>query len=276
MLPTIKLGDFDVSRLIIGGNPFSGNSHISAEVDEAMEDYYSVENIKKALYRSEECGINTLQVRGDKHIFRMLREYYNEGGRLKWISQTASEFRSFEGNISQIVKYQPIAIYHHGTRTDALFKNKEYSEIENSLKIIRKSGKLVGLATHMPEVMEYAEEHHWDIDFYMACVHNISKIDRVSSAITGLANAAEPFDDEDREIMFKTIRSTSKPCLAFKIMGAGRKCESSETVKTAFIEAFANIKPIDAVIVGMYQKASDQIFENTQMVKEILCMTALR
>lgn len=271
MLPTIKLGDFDVSRLIIGGNPFSGNSHISAEVDEAMEDYYSVENIKKALFRSEACEINTLQVRGDKHLFRMLREYYNDGGRLQWIAQTASEFRSFEGNISQIVKYQPIAIYHHGTRTDALFKNKEYTEIENSLKIIRKSGKLVGLATHMPEVMEYAEEHHWDIDFYMACVHNISKIDRVSSAITGLANAAEPFDDEDREIKFKTIRSTSKPCLAFKIMGAGRKCESSATVKAAFVEAFASIKPIDAVIVGMYQKASDQIFENTQMVKEILC-----
>ena len=271
MLPTIKLGDYQVSRLIIGGNPFSGNSHISADVDEAMEDYYSVENIKKALFRSEACGINTLQVRGDKHIFRMLREYYSEGGKLQWIAQTASEFRSFEGNISQIVKYQPIAIYHHGTRTDALFKNKDYAEIENSLAIIRRSGKLVGLATHMPEVIEYAETHHWDIDFYMACVHNISKINRVSSAITGVANTAEPFDDEDREIMFKTIRSTSKPCLAFKIMGAGRKCESPETVKAAFTEAFANIKPIDAVIVGMYQKAADQVCENAQIVKEILC-----
>ena len=122
----------------------------------------------------------------------------------------------------------------------------------------------------MPKVIEYAEEHNWYIDFYMACVHNISKVDRVSSAITGLANAKEPFDDEDREIMYKTIRSTVKTCLAFKILGAGRKCESSDAVKASFVEAFANIKPIDAVVVGMFQKSKDQIYENTQIVKEIL------
>ena len=271
MLQTIKLGDYEVSRLIIGGNPFSGNSHISADVDEAMENYYTADNIKKALFRAEECGINTLQVRGDKHIFRILKEYYNEGGKLRWIAQTASEFWSFEGNVSQIVKNNPIAIYHHGTRTDSLFKNEKYAEIEKSLNIIRRSGKLVGLATHMPEVIEYAEEHNWDIDFYMACVHNISKVDRVSSAITGLANTQEPFDDVDRGVMYATIRGTSKPCLAFKILGAGRKCESSETVKASFIEAYANIKPIDAVIVGMYQKTKDQVYENSQIVKAILC-----
>lgn len=270
MLPTIKLGNYEVSRLMIGGNPFSGNSHISADVDEAMENYYTADHIKKALFRAEECGINTLQVRGDKHIFRILREYYNEGGKLQWIAQTASEFWSFEGNVSQIVKNNPIAIYHHGTRTDSLFKNEKYAELEKSLNIIRRSGKLVGLATHMPEVIEYAEEHNWDIDFYMACVHNISKVDRVSSAITGLANTQEPFDDEDRQIMYATIRGTSKPCLAFKILGAGRKCGSSETIRTSFVEAYANIKPIDAVIVGMYQKTKDQVYENTQIVKEIL------
>jgi len=270
MLPTIKLGEFDVSRLIIGGNPFSGNSHVSPAMDEEMEDYFTTENIKKTLFRCQECGINTMQLRADKHIFRIIREFRLEGGNLHWIAQTASEMASYEGNIKQILKYNPIAIYHHGTVTDDLFKKGKIEELKVRLQIIRETGRLVGLGTHMPEVIEYAEEHNWDVDFYMASVHNLSKIDRVSSAVTGKSNVEEPFDDEDREIMYKTIRSTAKPCLAFKILAASRKCESSESVKAAFSEAFANIKPTDAIVVGMFPKEKDQVFENCQFVREIL------
>lgn len=270
LLPTIKLGEFDVSRLIIGGNPFSGNSHVSSAMDTEMEDYFTTENIKKTLFRCQECGVNTMQLRADKHIFRIIREFRLDGGNLHWIAQTAPEMGSYRGNINQILKYDPIAIYHHGTVTDDMFKNGQIEELKERLLIIRETGKSVGLGTHMPEVIEYAEEHNWDIDFYMASVHNLSKIDRVSSAITGKSNTDEPFDDEDREIMYKTIRSTSKPCLAFKILGATRKCESSESVKAAFQEAFDNIKPTDAVVVGMFPKEKDQVLENSEFVREIL------
>ena len=270
LLPTIKLGEFDVSRLIIGGNPFSGNSHVSSAMDAEMEDYFTTENIKKTLLRCQECGVNTMQLRADKHIFRIIREFRLDGGNLHWIAQTAPEMGSYRGNINQILKYDPIAIYHHGTVTDDMFKNGQIEELKERLQIIRETGKSVGLGTHMPEVIEYAEEHNWDIDFYMASVHNLSKIDRVSSAITGKSNTDEPFDDEDREIMYKTIRSTSKPCLAFKILGATRKCESSESVKAAFQEAFDNIKPTDAVVVGMFPKEKDQVLENSEFVREIL------
>lgn len=33
MLPTIKIGDNDITRLIVGHNPFSGNSHVSEKLD---------------------------------------------------------------------------------------------------------------------------------------------------------------------------------------------------------------------------------------------------
>ncbi|PIN90353.1 hypothetical protein COU57_03725 [Candidatus Pacearchaeota archaeon CG10_big_fil_rev_8_21_14_0_10_32_14] len=75
MLPLIKLGDYDISRLIVGGNPISGFSHISPEVDKEMIDYYSTTNIKKLLKECEENGINTIQARGDRHIMRVLNEY---------------------------------------------------------------------------------------------------------------------------------------------------------------------------------------------------------
>lgn len=273
MLPKIRLGEHEISRLIIGGNPFSGNSHVSPQLDSEMEDYFTTENIKRTLYRCMECGINTMQLRGDKHIFRMMREFRQEGGNMHWIGQTAPEMYSYEGNIKQIVKNGPIAIYHHGTVTDSLFKNGQYDELKKRLQVIRETGLQVGLGTHMPEVIEYVEENNWDIDFYMASVHNLSKIDRVSSAVTGRSNQEEPFDDEDRAIMYKTIRSTAKPCLAFKILGATRKCQSYNTVKAAFTEAFSNIKPTHAVVVGMYPKDRDQVFENAKIVEELTALS---
>jgi hypothetical protein len=122
----------------------------------------------------------------------------------------------------------------------------------------------------MPAVIEYAEEHHWDIDFYMACVYNLSRAERVSSAITGKANEGEPFFDEDIPVMYKTIRSVDKPCLAFKILGATRRCENQETVKEAFFEAFRNIKSSDVVNVGMYPRDIDQVAFNAQYTEEAI------
>ena len=40
-------------------------------------------------------------------------------------------------------------------------------------------------------------------------------------------------------------------------------------VKGAFKTAFENIKATDAVIVGMYQQQSDQVAQNTEIVREI-------
>lgn len=270
MLPTIKIGDYDVSRLIIGGNPFAGNSHWSAALDDEMEDYYSTENIRQTLKRAEECGINTANLRADKHIVRILREYRLDGGKIHWIAQTAPEMSPFEADIRLIEKYRPIAIYHHGTVTDGLFKEGRYTELQRRLEVIRKTGHPAGLCTHMPEVIEYAETHNWNVDFYMACVHNLSKINRVSSSITGQINNGEPFDDEDRDLMYNAIRATDKVCLAFKILGAGRKCDSPESVRSAFQEAFRSIKPIDAVVVGVFQKYKDQVAENSDIVRDIL------
>ncbi len=262
MLDTISLGKREITRLIVGGNPFSGNSHVNKELDLEMINYFSVENIKKTLFRCEECGINTMQVRSDKHIIRMLIEYRNDGGRMEWVAQTASELGNYQNHVRQIVYENPAGIYHHGTTTDRLFKEGKYEELKERLGVIRKTGCPVGLGTHMPAVIDYAEEHGWDIDFYMACVYNLSKESRESSAITGIANTGERFDEEDPPVMYKTIRRTSKPCLAFKILGASRKCATQESVKAAFDVAYASIKPSDAVAVGMYPKNLDQVALN--------------
>jgi len=253
-------GDYQISRLIVGGNPVSGHSHVSAELSKEMIDYFSAANVKKMLKRCEEEGINTWQSRGDRHIMRLLNEYRNEGGKIYWIVQTASEFASFRKNVRDIAKMRPIAIYHHGSRTDRYWMNGEIDKIKDDLKIIRDTGVRVGVASHIPEVLEYIEEKDWDVDFYMACFYNINK--RV--------NGKEAYLPEDREVMCRFIQQTPKQCIAYKILAAGRNARTPADVRKAFQFALDHIKPIDILDVGMFPKYSDQVGENATIVRELL------
>ena len=67
--------------------------------------------------------------------------------------------------------------------------------------------------------------------------------------------------------MWQTMRQTPKPCLAFKILAAGRLCEKQETVEKAFEQTLAHIKPTDAIIVGMYPEYEDQVALNAEYTR---------
>jgi len=269
-LPKIKLGRYEVSRLILGGNPIGGFSHISPEVDKQMVDYYTTNNIKLLLRACEKNGINTIQSRGDRHMMRILNEYWNEGGDIQWIAQIASELKDIESNVKKIISSKAIAIFHHGTYTDNLWHKglEGITRVKENIKIIRDSGLLTGLGTHRPEVIEHAEKNNWDVDFYMASFYNLAKKHKSVQAVDGFKE--EIFDDNDKEKMIRVINQPSKPCLVFKILGAGRKAGSEIELKQAFEYAFNNIKSSDAIIVGMYQRYNNQVKQNIGIVKDIL------
>src|SRR5579885_2651225 len=104
-MPLVPFGRYSVSRLIVGGNPVSGNSHVSAALSAEMRDYFTAANVKKLLRDCEKAGINTWQSRGDRHILRLLNEYRLEGGAIQWIGQTASELADIPRNIREMVDH---------------------------------------------------------------------------------------------------------------------------------------------------------------------------
>jgi hypothetical protein len=265
----VKFGDHDVTRLIVGGNPFRGNSHFSPDLDREMREYHTVNHVVQTLLRAEECGINTMQSRGDDIIFDMVRAYREAGGTMQWIVQTASEKPDLFENIREIAALDPIAIYWHGSRTDRMWKEGRIQELDPYLQAIRSTGKLVGVASHMPHVLHWIEDRGWDVDFYMACFYNLAKVERDSMLVTG-RSVAEPFDDEDREVAIEFIQSTDKPCIAYKVLAASRKCGSEAELRDAFQYAYDHIKPGDVVDVGVFQKHSDQLSQNAQIVRDIL------
>jgi hypothetical protein len=269
LLPTVDFCGTQLSRLVIGGNPIRGHSHISPELNQEMRDYHTVENAVQTLLHAEECGINTMQSRADDVIYAMLDAYREAGGTMHWVAQTASENPDPFANIRDIAARDAWGIYYHGSMTDRLWKSGEIDKAKDYLKAMRDEGVKVGIACHMPEILRYIEDAGWDLDFYMVCFYNIAKIERDSAIVTGKV-VEEPFDDPDRDIACQFARETDKPCIAYKILAASRKCGSEEDVRTAFQYAFDNIKSGDIVNVGMYQKYSDQIAMNARLVEEIL------
>jgi hypothetical protein len=107
----------------------------------------------------------------------------------------------------------------------------------------------------------------------MACVYNAGRTPGEVEKLLGRKPpmpAQDLYFPDDPPRMFKTIRQTSKTCLAFKILAAGRLTDSPEQIDQAFQVAFANIKPQDAVIVGMYPRFQDQARENADRVRRLL------
>jgi len=266
-MPTIQFGKYKISKIIVGGNPISGNSHFSNQMSQSMLDYFSEENVTDLLRICEENGINTWQSRGDRHIMRLLRVHRNKGGKLYWIAQTASEMANISGNIRTIAKNGAIGIYHHGSKTDALWKNGQIDKVNEMLKVMRDAGVMVGMGSHIPEALEYAEEKGWDIDFYMACFyHPLKKRGQIDEK-TGKPFRGEYYGDEDRDKMCKFIRQTDKICFGFKILAASRKCQTKESTRKAFEYALKNMKKNDTVVVGMFWPYHAK--ENTQYVKTV-------
>jgi hypothetical protein len=256
-LPQIRFGPHSMSRLVCGANPFNGGSHLSTFVNREMKQYYTPEQILKTLRRCQEVGVNFWQSAGKNS--ELYQQLVAGGGRMRYISLGADA-----KEIAPLVKAGSVAIAHHGEVTDRLFKRGQLDDIHDFLKRVRDAGLMAGVSTHMPAVVDAVESKGWDVDFYMCCVYERHRTAEELQKLLGAVPipVGEVYLQSDPPRMFKAMRQTRRPCLAFKILAAGRLSERREWVENAFKQTFEGIKPTDAVIVGIYDKFTDQPAED--------------
>jgi len=103
----------------------------------------------------------------------------------------------------------------------------------------------------------------------MCCVYerhrSAAQLEKLLGAVP--LPVGEVYLQSDPPRMFKMMRQTKRPCLAFKILAAGRLSERREWVENAFKQTFQSIKPNDAVIVGIYDKFSNQPAEDADYTR---------
>jgi hypothetical protein len=151
-----------------------------------------------------------------------------------------------------------------------LFKTGKLDEVHECLKRIRDLGMLVGVSTHMPDVVDAIESKGWDLDYYMTCVYERHRSEADLLKLLGHVPlpVGEVYLKSDPPRMFQLIQRTKRPCLAFKILAAGRLCDHRDLYERAFEETFHAIKRQDAVIVGIYDRYSDQPAEDAALVRK--------
>lgn len=260
-MPMISLGPHRISRLICGCNPMLGYSYLGAHTDRQMKEYFTPERIAGFLKQCEQAGINAHQSSSRSDYFGLLHE---QGTRLKILS-----LQSKRENIPVAIETaRPIAIVHHGGVSDRLFAEGKSGIVHDFVKEVKDRGLMAGVSAHNPDVVKQIADEGWDVDFFMTCFYFLTRKELKGENVEALPVGGYNFLKNDPEIMTGVIRQVKQPCLAFKILGAGRKCSNQEDVRGAFQYAFENIKPSDGVIVGMFPWFFDEISADAGCTRE--------
>ncbi len=275
---TVDFFGHKVSKLIVGDNSMTGHSYIEDIAPGAdMKKYYTAENIKAALKKIQASGINTMVPLAHPYMTRVFEEFQYDGGEMQFIWQPWVNTDKMTDSIRDLPKsLNTIATYHQGTTTDYHYEREEYDIIKDNIKALKEFGIPVGIGTHLPEVIERAEEEDWGADFYMACMQNARRGRRgeQSGFITGKTKAHIRFYPEDRPIMLETLKKVEKPIIAFKIFAGGQMFtgkaeeEVNGLLKGVYEEVFSALKPNDIAAMGVFQRDNDQITQNVKMYEE--------
>jgi hypothetical protein len=257
-LPSIRLGNLEVSRMVLGTNPVAGFSHAGPDRTEAMLDYFTVDHIKRLLKSCEKNGVTAGVFRVDNFTIRVLREHWKDGGKMKWIAQTVPEEDGIFA-IEKAKRFGASAVYVHGGTVDKLFSEGKHAEVKKWVDHIKKLGLPAGAASHNPQHILYMENNGFAPDFYMVCLYNIAGY----MGKLGV-NEDEKFIHSDREKALAVIRQIPRPCIAYKILACKRY-----GIEQGFRETLEGIKPIDGVNVGMFPPdTKDVVAENASyMIK---------
>jgi hypothetical protein len=270
LLPTIQLGRHAVTRLIIGGNPIYGYSHFNKMLSQHQVAWHTPDRVVELLQHAEKIGINTWQNSYAERTLDDLERFRSAGGKMNWLCLGKPDWDEQPDRIADAAKHKPIGIAPHGHLAERLHRQNKLAVLTDLLKRIRDQGVLVGLSAHNPALIELAEEKGWDVDYFMCCLYYLTRpreeYQKILSADLPLGEIYLPTDPPR---MFKAIRSTKKPCLVYKVLAAGRRIGSPKEIRQCFETALTNIKPTDALIVGMYQEFNDQVGENAAIVREI-------
>ena len=279
MFPTVDFFGTQVTRMIIGDNPVNGHSYIQDQISGAeMSDYYTQSRVVELLFEVVEAGYNTILPIACPKTFGILREFRSKGGKINIIFQPYPR-TPLADNIEEMREFDPIATYHQGSVADFLIETGDEKTLFENLEILKKSGLPIGYASHDPGVVLRAEEENWGMDFYMTCLYNMrrNRKGQQSGFITGETKAGVVYGPEDRLEMLEVIKKVNKPCIAYKLLAGGQTLigqdpeQREATIRRLFKETYDNIKSTDIACIAVFQRDTDQLAQDTRILKEILC-----
>ena len=251
VMPVGKIGNLTVSRLIIGGNQFSGWSHSRdlKYLRDLFKAYATEKNILQTLRLAEENGINTI-ISGDGSY---LTKYWKDwGGRMQWIAQVHPRTDDMTTNIRRAIDAGAVAAYVHGGIGDSFVQGGRVDLLGQAVEFIKSNHVPAGIGGHSLEVPKAVEKAGIVPDFYMKTFHHdqywsaTPKEQRAEFIVD--SNGPQDHDNiwclaPEKDIEF--MRTVARPWIAYKVLAAG-----AIHPRDGFKFAFDN--GADFICVGMF------------------------
>ncbi len=266
-VPKMKFGKVEVSRVVLGVNPFYGFAHFNKNFSASMKEWYTQDKVVGVMHRCNQFGINAVNYVHTDRAPQDLARFVAEGGKMHLIIQVTAGVD--EAMLAKTL--QPLAMQRQGEIVDTAYQKNDMASVKEWCKKVRDLGVMVGVGTHIPEVIAKVEEENWDVDFYSGCVYNRRRtVEEWKKVLNGeiMEMTGDIYMQSDPPRMYKMLRQTKKPCFAFKILAAGRIPDKG--IEGAFRTAFESIKPTDGVYVGMFPRVKDEVQENAKIAHRIL------
>ncbi|MEK7403721.1 MAG: hypothetical protein AAB225_01305 [Acidobacteriota bacterium] len=250
-LATGRIGNLKVTRLICGGNLFSGFAHSGdlLYVSRLLRHYFSEDKILETLQISEESGINTAILRTDDQIIKVLKRYRKErGGRIQWIAQTYPKAGALTDNIQMAIDNGAVGAFIMGGNAETFHKEGRTELMGEVIAFMKRNGLAAGVGSHLLAIPTAVEALRAEPDFYFKTLNNVG------------------YESERPEEIAAYMKALKKPWVAFKVLGAGRM-KPREGLDLAFRAG------ADFVNVGMYDF---QVKEDVALVSEVTAAHARR
>ena len=183
-LPKGRIGDKEMSRLILGGNLLSGWAHARdlIYVSQLVKAYHDKERIFATLLMAEKCGIDTLLT--NPILCSLIDEYWKRRiGRIRFISDCAgldydengakpTPFDEYLDRVKRAIDYGAVACYIQGETADYYMKNGQPDRLAKVVELVRKRGVLVGIGAHRLETLQGCVAFGMAPDFWMKTMHH--------------------------------------------------------------------------------------------------------
>ena len=245
----IQFGNVEVTRLVTGGNPFSGFSHQGPERDHEMVHYYTTANLKDALRRAEAAGINTFFGRTDRHVQRLMLEYWDEGGTIQWFGQTASELPDQIAAIKQAARAGAKGVYMHGGIVDYWYAQGELDMFKRAIDTMREVGIVGGFAGHTVEAHQWIRDNIQP-DFQMCSYYDPSPRGANPHHVS---THEEKWEETHRDQMAALIQTMPWPVVHYKVFAGGNK-----SIAEGWQYLSHSMRPQDLVCIGHFLKENPE------------------
>ena len=272
-VPLGKIKHVKLSRILPGGNLVSGFAHARdlLYVSSLIKSYFTDEKVIETLWLYEACGINTVVFRCDEQTIRILKKFWERGGKIQWLAQTYPNKNDLS-NIKMAIDAGAIGAFVMGGIADEVVFNKQLDYLAKPIEYIRSQGLIAGTAGHAIQVPMACVENGIEADFFMKTFHHDKywssqvKENRAEFMhnLNGDSIDRDQFHDniwcrstEEVAAFFKTCKT---PWIAYKVLAAGA-IKPEDGIKFAFENG------ADFVCVGMFDF---QIIPNANIVYDTL------